>query len=111
MTRKVAFRPFAPKGLLTEAQTDQLKRWIEGEKRTISIDAFTKEVGISKQSLYNAMRKNPDRPFDELKLFVVNNLIQVFNQDIQIAKKEIKEAKETKTSKKRAEELIKKVGK
>ncbi|WP_132981490.1 hypothetical protein [Pediococcus pentosaceus] len=110
MSKRAVFRPFAPKGLLSEIQTDQLKRWINGEKRTVSIDFLTKEIGISKQSLYNVMKKNPDRPFDELKLGIVNNLIRLFNKDIQVAKQEIKEAKETKSSKKRAKELIKKVG-
>lgn len=113
MKKKVALRPFAPNGLLTDTQTEQLKAWWNGEKRVISTRGIAKEVGVSRAKLYNSFAQNPDRPFDEMKLSIVNNLIQLYNVDIERAKeleKKETEVKETKSNLKRAEELIKKVG-
>lgn len=110
MKKKINLRPFAPKGLLTESQTEQLKAWWNGEKRMVSTRELAKQVGVSRQKLYNSFEENPERPFDELKLSVVNRFIALYNEDIQKAKKEKEEAEETKSSKKLAEELIKKVG-
>lgn len=115
MKKKLLLRPFAPNGLLTDTQTEQLKAWWNGEKRVVSTREIAKQVGVSRAKLYNSFSQNPDRPFDEMKLAIVNNLIQLYNVDIQQAKeleknKEKEEAKKTKSSVKRAEELIKKVG-
>lgn len=115
MKKKLVLRPFAPRGLLTDKQTEQLKAWWSGENRVVSTREIAKQVGVSRQKLYNSFAQNPDRPFDEMKLAIVNNLIQLYNVDIQQAKeleknKEKEEGKKTKSSLKRAEELIKKVG-
>ncbi|EOH59432.1 hypothetical protein [Enterococcus faecalis] len=113
MKKKVILRPFAPKGLLSDTQTEQLKAWWHGEKRVVSTREIAKQVGVSRAKLHNSFLNNPDRPFDEMKLVTVNNLIQLYNTDIERAKeleKKNTKVKETKSSVKRAEELIKKVG-
>lgn len=110
MKKKLNLRPFAPNGLLTETQTEQLKAWWNGEKRVISTRKLAEEIGVSRPKLYKSFTENPERPFDELKLSIVNKFIAIYNEDIQKAKKVKEEVKETKTSKKLAEELIKKVG-
>lgn len=113
MKKKVILRPFAPKGLLSDTQTEQLKAWWSGEKRVVSTREIAKQVGVSRAKLHNSFSNNPDRPFDEMKLVTVNNLIQLYNTDIERAKeleKKNTKVKETKSSVKRAEELIKKVG-
>jgi len=109
--KKVTLRPFAPNGLLTDTQTAQLKAWWSGEKRSISTREIVSILKISRQKIYDSLKKNPERPFDELKLKTLNVLIQIYNKDIQSFKEEQQiEVKESKTNKKRASELIKKVG-
>lgn len=109
---KVRLRPFAPNGLLSDAQTKQLKAWFQGENRKINQRGIAEAIGVSRNKLYSSLEKNPNRPFDELPLKTVNKLIELYNSDIQEVKEERKkEAKETKTTKERAEKLIKKVGK
>src|SRR5699024_3593575 len=109
---KVRLRPFAPNGLLSEAQTKQLVSWFQGENRQINQRGIAKEIGVSRNKLYTSFDKNPERPFDELPLKTVNLLIELYNSDIQKAKEEQKKiAKETKTTKEKAEQLTKKVEK
>ena len=109
---KVSLRPFAPNGLLSEAQTKLLMAWFQGEGRQINQRGIAKEIGVSRNKLYTSFDKNPERPFDELPLKAVNLLIELYNSDIQKAKEEQKKiAEETKTTKEKAEQLIKKVEK
>src|SRR5699024_1672673 len=109
---KVTLRPFAPKGLLSDAQTELLKTWFQGEERNINQRGIADAIGVSRNKLYNSFEKNPERPFDELSLGSVNKLIALYNEDIQEVKKERKkQAEETKSTKEKAEKLIKKVQK
>lgn len=109
---KIRLRPFAPNGLLSAAQTKQLKSWFQGENRNINQRGISDVIGVSRNKLYMSFDKNPERPFDELPLKTVNKLIELYNTDIQQVKEEEKKvAEETKTTKERAEKLIKKVGK
>lgn len=109
---KVRLRPFAPSGLLSEAQTKQLKAWFQGENRQINQRGIAEKIGVSRNKLYMSFDKNPERPFDELPLKTVNLLIELYNSDIQQAKEEQKKiAEETKSTKEKAEKLIKKVEK
>ncbi|HLQ96354.1 MAG TPA: hypothetical protein VK108_08205 [Pseudogracilibacillus sp.] len=108
---KIDFRPFAPNGLLTDNQTRTLTAWFEGEKRNINQRGIAEAIGVSRNKLYSAFEKNADRPFDELPLKAVNKIIELYNEDIQQFKEQQKrEAEETKTTKEKAEKLIKKVG-
>lgn len=109
---KIRLRPFAPNGLLSETQTNQLKSWFQGENRKINQRGIAGEINVSRNKLYMSFDKNPDRPFDELPLKTVNKLIELYNRDIEeFRKEEKKAAEETKTTKERAEKLINKVGK
>jgi len=109
---KIRIRPFAPNGLLSKTQTKQLEAWFQGESRKINHRGISDAIGVSRNKLYMSFEKNPERPFDELSLKTVNKLIELYNRDIQTVKEEqVEVAEETKTTKERAEKLIKKVGK
>lgn len=111
--KKIKMEQFAPNGFLTSNQVERLKRWIDGERRTIKLVDLASELDIARMSINNAFKKNPERPFDEFKLGTVNKLIAVFNEDLKKSnpkeetKKEQKNA--TKKEKERAKKLIKKV--
>lgn len=109
---KNTLRPFAPKGLLTNNQTNQLKRWFDGENRVINQRDLAEKIGISRNKLYQSFKKNPDRPFDELQLKNLNKLISIYNEDI-LLEKEVEESTDRVTDKAQrlAINLIKKVGK
>lgn len=107
----IRLRPFAPNGLLTENQTKMLTKWFQGDERNINQRGIAEAIGISRNKLYSSFDKNPDRPFDELQLKTVNKFIELYNEDIQQVKEQRqKEVEETKSTKKKAEQLIKKVG-
>lgn len=109
---KVTLRPFAPNGLLSDAQSKLLKTWFQGAERNINQRGIAEAIGVSRNKLYNSFEKNPERPFDELSLGSVNKLIALYNKDIKEVKEERKkEAEETETTKEKAEKLIKKVKK
>lgn len=108
---KLQIRPFAPNGLLTDHQTKLLKAWFAGEERYINQRGISETIGVSRNKIYNSFEKNPDRPFDELQLKAVNKLVELYNEDIKQFKEQRKvEAEETKSTKKKAEQLINKVG-
>lgn len=111
MNKKITLRPFAPKGILTETQTKQLMAWYNGEKRNISHTEIGQKASVSRQKLYISFKRNPERPFDELKLSIVNKIIQLYNHDIENPKKDDSKEieKELKTGLKKAKSLIKKV--
>lgn len=111
MNKKITLRPFAPKGILTEAQTKQLMAWYGGEKRNISQVEICEKASVSRQKLYISFKQNPERPFDELKLSIVNKIIQLYNQDIENPKKDDSKEieKELKKGLQKAKSLIKKV--
>src|SRR5699024_840088 len=106
---KVSLRPFAPNGLLSEAQTKLLMAWFQGEGRQINQRGIAKEIGVSRNKLYTSFDKNPERPFDELPLKAVNLLIELYNSDIQKEKEEKKKiTEETKKKKKNRRRVQKK---
>src|SRR5699024_7695989 len=107
---KVSLRPFAPNGLLSEAQTKLLMAWFQGEGRQINQRGIAKEIGVSRNKLYTSFDKNPERPFDELPLKAVNLLIELYNSDIQKAKEEKKKSdEETKKKNEKRKKMKKKM--
>lgn len=112
MAKKIRMRPFAPNGLLTDVQTEQLKAWYQdGENRKISQRAVAEATGINRMTLRSSFEKNPDRPFDEIVLKKVNKLIEVYNEDIQRKDEEDEKVEKTKKNKDLAKQLIEKVDK
>ena len=111
MTKKIRMRAFAPNGLLTDVQTEQLKAWYQGENRKMSQRAVAEETGINRMTLRSSFEKNPERPFDEIILKKVNKFIEVYNKDIQQKDEEDEEVVETKKAEDLANDLIKKVEK
>lgn len=110
MSKKIRMRPFAPNGLLTDSQTEQLKAWYQGENRKMNQRSVADETGINRMTFRSCFEKNPERPFDELVLKKVNKLIEVYNRDIQ-QKDEDEQVEETKKAEDLAKDLIKKVKK
>ncbi|STE38054.1 hypothetical protein [Enterococcus mundtii] len=110
----VRMRPFAPKGLLTQAQNKQLLAWYEGENRVIYQKTIAEHIGMTPKTLRKMFQEDPERPFDNFKLKALNRFIALYNEDIQKykeleAEKGKEKGKGTTTSLKLAEKLIDKV--
>lgn len=109
-----SFRQMATNGLLTDKQSETLVTWFNSKKRIINQRDLADKIGVSRNKIYNSFKHDPKRPFDEIKLGIVNRFIAAYNEDIELIKAQSKNdedlpAKKSKVAKKRVNDLISKV--